>query len=116
MCNMFKQILAHMSALDQAPQSKSTKVGFGSKSGGEIFYSFLYYSTSTSSISNHDNDDRSKYIMNTNLPYFNGQLKIEEFLDGLAKGEGFFYYSKVPKESASAWWEQVQTTGTKLAK
>ena len=81
MQSTLKQILARISALKQAPQSRSTRVGFDSKCGGDKVYFVLDYSTSTSSRSNHDSDDKLEYQMKIYLPQFNGRLKIEELLD-----------------------------------
>ena len=49
--------------------------------GSEATFWVASYSTSTSSRGNHDSDDRPDYQMKIDLPPFNGQLKIEEFLD-----------------------------------
>jgi len=60
--------------------------------------------------------------MKMDLPSFNGQLQIEEFLDWLVLVERFFNYMDIPKDKkvklvayrplggASAWWEQLQST------
>ena len=128
MHNTLKEILARISALEQTPGSRNTNVGSGSKSGGDKVYYVSDYSTSTSSRANYDSDDRPDYRMKIDLPQFNGQLKIEEFLDWLAEVERFFDYTKITEEkqaklvayklkgSASAWWEQVQATRTRSGK
>ena len=128
MHNTLKEILARISALEQTPGSRNTSVGYGFRSGGDKVYSVSDYSTSTSSRANYDSDDRPDYRMKIDLPQFNGQLKIEEFLDWLAEVERLFDYTKIAEEkqaklvayklkgSASAWWEQVQATRTRSGK
>ncbi|XP_020266279.1 uncharacterized protein LOC109841747 [Asparagus officinalis] len=66
-----------------------------------------------------DNYDAGGFKMKMDLPSFNGQLHIEEFLDWIAEVERFFEYMEIPEErkvklvayrlkgGASAWWESV---------
>ena len=56
-----KQILTRISVLEQTQGSRNTNVGSGSKSGGDKVYSVSDYSTSTSSRTNYDSDDRPDY-------------------------------------------------------
>ena len=48
--------------------------------------------------SNYDSDDKNEYRMKIDSSCWNGQLKLEEFLNWLAKGERFFEYTKIRKE------------------
>lgn len=62
----------------------------------------------------------NNYRMKMDLPSFNGQLNIEDFLDWLHEVERFFDYMDIEegrkvklvayklKGGASAWWEQLQ--------
>ncbi|XP_020259159.1 uncharacterized protein LOC109835598 [Asparagus officinalis] len=66
-----------------------------------------------------DNYDVGGFKMKMDLPSFNGQMHIEEFLDWIAEVERFFEYMEIPEErkvklvayrlkgGASAWWESV---------
>ncbi|KAK1306353.1 hypothetical protein QJS10_CPA10g01096 [Acorus calamus] len=68
------------------------------------------------------------FWVKVDLPEFNGQLHIEDFLDWLAAVERFFDYREVPdakktklvaiklKGGASAWWEQLQLSRTRMGK
>ena len=98
MHNTLKQILARISALEQTPERINTNVGLGSKSGRDNASLVHDYSTSTSSRGNHDSDDKPDYRMKIDLPHFNGQLKIEEFLDWLPEVEQFFDHTKIAEE------------------
>ena len=77
---------------------------------------------------NHSNDDGLKCHMVNDFPEFFGQLHIKEFLDWLIEVESFFEDRNIPKrkhvkfvscklkESAWAWWEQLQRMRTRLGK
>lgn len=63
-----------------------------------------------------------EYKLHMDLPAFNGQMHIEEFLDWVAEVERFFDYMNVPdhckvklvvlrlKATTFAWWEQIVAT------
>lgn len=67
-------------------------------------------------------DNSRDYRMKMDLPYFNGQLHIEDFFDWILEVERFFDYMEIEdakkvkllaymlKGGGSAWWEQLQTT------
>ena len=68
-------------------------------------------------------DDREggDFRLKVDIPFFNGSLGIEEFLDWIAEIDRFFDYAETPvdkrvrlvacrlKGMASAWWERVQS-------
>ncbi|KAK1277185.1 hypothetical protein QJS04_geneDACA021326 [Acorus gramineus] len=73
--------------------------------------------------------DRTRdFWVKVDLPEFNGQLHIEDFLNWLTAVERFFDYREVPhakktklvaiklKGGASAWWEQLQLSRTRMGK
>lgn len=63
---------------------------------------------------------RSDYRIKIDLPYFDGNMDIEDFLDWIQTVEKFFDYMRVPeskqvrlvayklKGGASAWWAQLE--------
>ena len=70
----------------------------------------------------HDSDrDGGDFRLEVDIPYFSGNLNIEDFIDWLANISKFFDYMEVTKEKrvglvafrlkggASAWWEKLQT-------
>ena len=69
-----------------------------------------------------------EYQLKMELPTFNGQLHIEEFLDWLNEVERFFDYMEIPndkkaklvayklKGGVSAWWEQGQMSRVCMGK
>ena len=46
----------------------------------------------------YDQGDSGDFHLKVNIPSFNGNLDIEEFLDWLAKVDRFFNYIEIPKE------------------
>ena len=65
--------------------------------------------------------DGGDFRLKVDIPYFSGNLNIEDFIDWLADIDKFFDYIRVPKENrvtlvacrlkggVSAWWERLQT-------
>lgn len=66
-------------------------------------------------------NDHIGYRLKIDIPFFDGHLHIEDFLDWLKTVETFFKYMEVPadkqvklvayklKGSVSAWWDQLLT-------
>ena len=69
----------------------------------------------------YDYEDGNDFRLKVGIPYFNGNLDIEEILDWLAEVDRFFNYMEIPekrkvkmvvcqlKGGASIWWERLQT-------
>ena len=67
----------------------------------------------------HDRDG-GDFILKVDIPYFNGNLNIEEFIDWIVDIDKFFDYMRVSEEKmiklvacrlkggASVWWERLQ--------
>lgn len=72
--------------------------------------------------------NNNNYRMRMDLPSFNGQLNIEDFLDWLNEVKRFFDYMDIEEEKkvqlvtyklksgASAWWEQLQLSRMRQGK
>lgn len=68
------------------------------------------------------------YRVKVDIPFFNGNLHFEDFLDWLTTVENFFEYMNVPEEKqvtlvayklrggASAWWENLKLTRCRAGK
>ena len=65
--------------------------------------------------------DSGDFKLNVDIPFFSGNLNIEDFINWLVDIYKFYDYMEVPKEKrvrllacrlkagASAWWERLQT-------
>ncbi|KAI3429985.1 uncharacterized protein J3R85_008494 [Psidium guajava] len=68
----------------------------------------------------YDDRESNDFKLKVDIPYFNGGLGIEDFLDWIADIDKFFDYMETPSEKrvrlvacrlkggASAWWERLQ--------
>ena len=82
----------------------------------------------SASSSNHDNDDRLECPSKIDLPYSDGHMDIEQFLDWLVEVERFFEHAQIAevrqeklvahklKASAYGWWEKLQRMRIRLGK
>ena len=76
----------------------------------------------------YENNRRWEMGMRTKIPEFHGSLQVEELLDWLATVEEILEFKGVPEKKcvplvamrlrgrATAWWQQVKLTRTKLGK
>lgn len=76
----------------------------------------------------YNREKGSEFKVKMDLPSFNGQLHMEDFLDQLSEGEKFFEFMEIPEEKqvkyvayklkcgASAWWDQMQLSRTRVGK
>jgi len=77
---------------------------------------------------NHGREESHEYRMKIDLPSFNGNLQIEDFLDWVMEVERFFDYMSIHEDrkvklvaykfkgGASAWWERLQISQARQGK